>query len=209
VTAVETEEGRRWAESKIKALTGGDKIAARFMRRDFFEFVPEFKLLIAGNHKPGLRNVDEAMKRRLHLVPFTVTIPEKERDKYLQEKLKAEWSGILRWAIEGCLAWQKDGLAPPEAVRKATKDYLEAEDALSIWIDECCTTDPNDYASVADLYAKWREWAERAGEFTDTMKSFSQKLEARGFTRDRTSNERGFRGIGLIHEDLSNAYCNK
>ena len=88
VTAVETEEGRRWAESKIKALTGGDKIAARFMRQDFFEYTPQFKLLIAGNHKPGLRSVDEAIRRRLHLIPFTVTIPAEERDPGLPDKLQ-------------------------------------------------------------------------------------------------------------------------
>jgi putative DNA primase/helicase len=102
VTAVETEEGRRWAESKIKALTGGDAIAARFMRQDFFEYVPQFKLLIAGNHKPGLRSVDEAIRRRFNLVPFTVTIPPEERDEGLPEKLKAELPGILAWMIRGC-----------------------------------------------------------------------------------------------------------
>lgn len=92
VTAIETDSGRNWAESKIKNLTGGDRIAARFMRQDFFQFTPEFKLLIAGNHKPSLRSVDEAIRRRLHLVPFTVTIPEAERDLNLAEKLRAEWS---------------------------------------------------------------------------------------------------------------------
>ena len=90
VTAVETEEGRRWAESRIKTLTGGDKIAARFMRQDYFEFSPQFKLVIAGNHKPGLRSVDEAIRRRFHLIPFTVTIPPASRDPQLREKLKAE-----------------------------------------------------------------------------------------------------------------------
>ena len=90
VTAVETEEGRRWAESKIKALTGGDMIAARFMRQDFFEYTPQFKLMIAGNHKPGLRSVDEAIRRRFHLIPFTVTIPPEERDLELGDKLKGE-----------------------------------------------------------------------------------------------------------------------
>src|SRR5262249_3002281 len=80
VTAVETEEGRRWAESRIKALTGGDKIAARFMRQDFFEYLPQFQLIIAGNHKPGLKSVDEAIRRRFNLIPFTVTIPPGERD---------------------------------------------------------------------------------------------------------------------------------
>lgn len=120
VTATETEEGRRWAESRIKTLTGGDKIAARFMRQDFFGFTPQFKLVIAGNHKPGLKSVDEAIRRRFHLVPFTVTIPENKRDLELGERLKVEWPGILQWMIDGCLAWQEQGLAPPEAVTAAT-----------------------------------------------------------------------------------------
>jgi putative DNA primase/helicase len=117
VTSVETEEGRRWAESKIKALTGGDKIAARFMRQDYFEFTPTFKLIIAGNHKPGLRSVDEAIRRRFHLVPFNVTIPPEQRDKSLGDRLRTEWPGILAWMIDGCLQWQERGLAPPEPSR--------------------------------------------------------------------------------------------
>ncbi len=104
VTAVETEGNRRWAESRIKALTGGDPIAARFMRGDFFTFTPCFKLLIAGNHKPRLQAVDEAIRRRLHLIPFNVTIPKDERDPDLPEKLQAEWPGILAWAIDGAVA---------------------------------------------------------------------------------------------------------
>ncbi len=116
VTAQETEEGRRWAESKIKALTGGDPITARFMRQDFFTFMPQFKLFIAGNHKPGLRNVDEAIRRRLNLIPFVVRIPPKERDpRAWPRNLKAEWGGILQWAIDGCLDWQSK--APRSAAR--------------------------------------------------------------------------------------------
>jgi putative DNA primase/helicase len=110
VTAVETEEGRRWAESRIKTLTGGDKVPARFMYQDFFEFTPQFKLLIAGNHKPSLRSVDEAIRRRFQLVPFAITIPPGERDPELTKRLKAEWPGILAWMIEGCLWWQEHGL---------------------------------------------------------------------------------------------------
>jgi putative DNA primase/helicase len=120
VTAQETEEGRGWAESKIKALTGGDPLTARFMRQDFFTFTPSFKLFIAGNHKPGLRGVDEAIRRRFHLVPFTVTVPLAARDPELAEKLKAEWPGILAWAINGCLEWQRIGLAPPAASRSSS-----------------------------------------------------------------------------------------
>lgn len=98
VAAIETEQGKRWAESKLKNLTGGDKISARFMRQDFFEFFPQFKLFVAGNHKPAIRNIDEAMKRRLHLIPFTITVPPERRDKNLQQKLLAERDGILAWA---------------------------------------------------------------------------------------------------------------
>jgi putative DNA primase/helicase len=90
VTAIETEEGRRWDETKVKTLTGGDRVSARFMRQDFFEYQPQFKLMIAGNHKPALRSVDEAIRRRLHLVPWAVVIPPAERDKNLGDKLRAE-----------------------------------------------------------------------------------------------------------------------
>jgi P4 family phage/plasmid primase-like protien len=118
VTSIETEQGRRWAESRLKALTGGDKISARFMRQDFFEFIPQFKLVVAGNHKPSIRTIDEAMRRRLHLVPFTVTIPSKRRDRTLPERLLAERDGILAWAVQGCLEWQRIGLQPPPAVSR-------------------------------------------------------------------------------------------
>jgi putative DNA primase/helicase len=163
VTATETDEGRRWAESKIKVLTGGDKIAARFMRQDFFEFVPSFKLIIAGNHKPGLRSVDEAIRRRFHLIPFSVTIPPAERDRTYSEKLRAEWPGILSWMIQGCLEWQASGLQPPEVVKAATASYLEAEDGIATWIDECCQCDPQAWESRADLFASWAGWAKNAG----------------------------------------------
>src|SRR4051812_40017420 len=105
VTAIETEQGRAWAEARIKMLTGGDRVKARFMRQDFFEFRPQFKLMVAGNHQPVLRVVDEAIKRRFNLLPFEVTMPTAERDPDLTEKLKAEWPAILRWSLDGCLAW--------------------------------------------------------------------------------------------------------
>jgi putative DNA primase/helicase len=134
VVAQETEKGRKWDEAKIKTMTGGDKMTARFMRQDYFDFVPKFKLFIVGNHKPRLDNVDEAMRRRLLLVPFTVQIPPEERDPELPEKLKAEWPAILRWMIDGCLEWQKIGLAPPKIVTDATNEYFNDQDTLKQWL---------------------------------------------------------------------------
>ena len=122
VTAIETEQGRRLNESKVKAITGGDKISARFMHKDFFEYTPQFKPVIVGNHKPAIRNIDEAMRRRLHMIPFTVTIPPERRDPRLTEKLLAERDGILAWAVAGCLAWQRSGLQPPACVQAATAE---------------------------------------------------------------------------------------
>ena len=203
VTAVETEEGRRWAESKIKTLTGGDKIAARFMRQDFFEFVPQFKLVIAGNHKPGLRSVDEAIRRRFNLVPFSVTIPPVERDPNLRDELKTEWPGILRWLIVGCLTWQRDGLNPPQAVREATAAYLEAEDATGAWLEEACIRDPQAWTTSTELFSSWKSWAERAGEPVGTSKRFSQSLETRGFQPLRKMNGRGFCGLAVVHQSPS------
>jgi len=193
VTATETEEGRRWAESRIKALTGGDRIAARFMRQDFFEYTPQFKLLIAGNHKPGLKSVDEAIRRRFHLIPFTASIPPHERDPDLGRKLQAEWPGILAWMIDGCAEWQERGLSPPESVSAATDEYLDAEDALSAWIDDRCERRGECMAS--DLFASWKDWADKAGEFAGSLKRFSQTLQSRGFTPRRTARGISYAGI--------------
>ena len=202
VTATETEDGRRWAESKIKALTGGDRIAARFMRQDFFEFTPVFKLVIAGNHKPGLRSVDEAIRRRLYLVPFTVTIPPAERDLALTHRLRAEWGGILGWALEGCIEWQDRGLTPPASVRDATEAYMAAEDGLAQWLDARCAQGPNAVGTAEQLFADWKTWAESTGEYVGSQKRFSQNLEERGFKRVRISGgNRAFQGIGLREPD--------
>ncbi len=198
VSSIETEQGRRWAESKVKSLTGGDKISARFMRQDFFEFFPQFKLFVAGNHKPAIRNIDEAMKRRLHLIPFTVTIPPEQRDKHLQQKLMAERDGILAWAIQGCLAWQRDGLNPPDSVVSATDEYFEAEDAIGRWLEENCVFAANAKSLTAELFNDWKQWCDASGEFTGTQRRFSDLLITRGIEKWRNGTGlRGFRGIGL------------
>ena len=198
VTAIETEEGRAWAEARIKSLTGGDRISARFIRQDPFEFKPEFKLVIAGNHKPSLRNVDEAIRRRFHLIPFIVTIPPEERDLNLGEKLKDEWPGILKWMVEGCLEWQRlGGLKPPKAVVAATEAYLEAEDSIANWITDECTIDPNATEQSKALFASWKRWAEAAGEQPGSQKRFKQAMENRGHECRHTNTGSKFAGIML------------
>ena len=194
VAAQETEEGRRWAESRIKAVTGGDPVTARFMRQDFFTYIPQFKLVIAGNHKPALRSVDEAMRRRMNMVPFTVTIPEAERDPRLPEKLEAEWPGILQWAIDGCLEWQRMGLSLPLAVAAATAEYFEDEDEMGTWINEACIVSPNVSDSSKSLFASWTSWATAAGSFVGNRKDFGSKLEAKGFEKFQ-NNGRRWRGL--------------
>ncbi|HKP22877.1 MAG TPA: phage/plasmid primase, P4 family [Dongiaceae bacterium] len=185
VIASEVEDGKRWNESRIKSLTGGDPVTARFMRQDFFQFIPQFKLFVVGNHRPGLRNVDEAIRRRIHLIPFEVTIPESDVDPELSEKLKAEWPGILHWALAGAARWLAEGLTAPAAVRAATDDYLWSQDSLQTWLEESCEESMAASDLVAILVASWRGWCDRSGEFSGSLKRFSQRMRDRGFAPSR------------------------
>lgn len=201
VIASEIDAGKRLAEGRVKTLTGGDPIRAHFMRCDDFEFRPSFKLMLAGNHKPSLRSVDVAIRRRVHLVPFMVTIPPAERDLKLGEKLRAEWPQILQWAIDGCLAWQREGLNPPKAVRDATEEYFSAEDAIRTWLDERCIVSPQaGTTKTSALYQDFKTWAERTGEFCGSQKRFSQDLKDRGFVI-RESHVKVIDGITLRSEE--------
>jgi P4 family phage/plasmid primase-like protien len=198
VVVSELDKGARWAEAKIKALTGGDKIKARFMRQDFFEFTPTFKIMICGNHKPSLSALNEAIRRRFHLIPFTVTIPPEERDKHLYDKLKPEWPGILKWAVEGCFEWRENGLAPPKAVTDATTAYLAEEDAITLWIEECCESGSRNYwETSARLWQSWKAWAERRNDEIGSQKSFGQTLDELGYRPEKSQGVRGHRGIRL------------
>ena len=197
VVSQETEEGRKWAESLIKSLTGGDPIKARYMRQDYFEFIPKFKLLFAGNHKPALRSVDEAMRRRMHIVPWTVTIPAEKRDHLLTEKLKTEYPAILQWMIDGCLLWQQQGLTPPSIILQATDDYLQAEDALLVWLEENCTMGREQAAPSKELYQNYVAWCEEAKEFPISHKRLVNNLLTRNCHAMKLGGIRSLTGIGL------------
>jgi len=198
VTASETEEGRAWAEARIKQMTGGDIITARFMRQDFFSFRPNFKLTIVGNHKPALRNVDEAARRRFNIVPF-IRKPS-QPDPELETKLRAEWPGILRWMIDGCLDWQENGLVRPASVTEATQAYFSDQDLFGQWLEEECEVDlenPHLWDLSADLFASWSEFARKAGEAAGTAKTFAESMRRKGLQQHRMKTARGFRGIRL------------
>ena len=176
MVVTETEEGRPWAESRIKSLTGGDRISARVMRGDPFEYVPAFKLWIAGNHRPVLRNPDPAMRRRLNLLPLTY-VPAKP-DTGLADELRSELPGILAWAIRGCIAWQRDGLNPPDLVRQASDEYFAEQDIIGNWFAETCERTTGAHSTPSrTLYANWRTWAEMRGEAPGSEKWFSEGMQ--------------------------------
>lgn len=199
VSVSETEDGRAWAESRIKQLTGGDKITARFMRQDFFEYMPQFKLLIVGNHQPTLRNVDDAARRRFNIIPFVHKPVRPDPD--LEKKLKAELPAIFRWAIDGCLDWQEHGLVRPESVIAATQDYFDSQDLFSRWIEECCERGPKDWTATKALYESWAVYAKGNGEDPGDVRKFGPMLSKAGLMPDKRGNARGWKGIRLPRKE--------
>lgn len=193
---IETEAGRRFNESLLKDLSGGDRQRARRMREDFWEFEPTHKLVVAVNHKPIVRGTDHGIWRRLRLVPFTVTIPDEEQDKQLPEKLVAEYPGILAWAVRGCLDWQKNGLRCPDEVKVATEEYRDQQDVLGEFIRECCVTAPTESARATDL---WKAFTEYTGSKISQTK-FGNALNERGFDRAKIGGTVWRIGIGLEAE---------
>lgn len=198
VTASETEEGRAWAEARIRSLTGGDPISARFMRRDFFTYVPTFKLIVIGNHKPVLHNVDDAAKRRFNIVPFTLKPAKPDRE--LGQKLMQEAPGILQWMIDGCLDWKQSGLIRPNCVTEATAEYFSDQDLFRHWLEEECICEPGNIdrsASSSSLFKSWSDYAKGAGHKPGTTSTFKDNLTTAGFKFYRGAKAREFFGISI------------
>lgn len=197
VATSETEDGRRFAETMIKQLTGQDTIAARFLFAEYFEFIPNFKIWLAANHKPVIRGDDFAIWRRIRLIPFAVTIPPEEKDGKLPDKLRAEYPGILAWAVQGCLEWQRQGLNPPPEVLAATEEYKSEMDLIGKWIEECCITAPHATAKAGALYGNYKRWVEDNGGFPLSSTKFGMKLGDRGYQKEKSGTV-VYRGIGLL-----------
>jgi putative DNA primase/helicase len=193
----EIEEGEHWAEARLKSLTGDEMIPARFMRQDFFEFRKTHKHVIAGNHKPALRIVDEAIRRRVHLIPWRAKFDEKQRDRAMAQKLRGEAGAILAWAIRGCQRWLEEGLNPPDIVRSTTAEYLSAQDTFGQWLDECTVrNDLNASERSRRLYTSFRLWKQERGEGVPSEVRFSALLE-RHHARKHTNHGTMFSGITL------------
>lgn len=183
VYACESEESERLAEGRLKEISGGDTITARFLHAEFFEYDPEFKVWLATNHKPRVSN-DPATWDRLKLIPFVVPVPEDRKDKKLKQKLRSELSGILRWAIDGCLMWQRDGLRHPDDVIAATKDYRNQMDVIGMFIDECCDIGEFFRVTSRDLYDAYKRWSADSGEYTESQRALGLKLRDRDLTNE-------------------------
>ena len=201
VTASEGERGQRLAESLIKRLTGGDKISARFLHQEWFEFTPEFKILLSTNHRPVIRGSDAAIWSRIHLVPFEVVIPKSEQipRTILLERLHQEWPGILRWAVEGCLLWQKEGLQKPQEVERATAEYQADSDIIGEFISDCCIVNPLAKCSKAELREAYENWCSENKEDALKPGTFKSVLLERGIKECKVGqkSERGWKGIGF------------
>jgi len=198
VTAVEIESNRRLAEVLVKQLTGGDTITARFLYSEHFEFKFQGTLFLAANHRPIIQGTDHAIWRRIQLVPFNVTIPDREQDKHQTDKLLEELPGILAWAVQGCLDWQRDGLMAPDEVTLATREYRNEQDVLGAFLAECCKIDPLSEVAHKDLYAAYTAWCDQTGERPLTSRKLVTMLDERGIEKKRqTSGERLTMRVGL------------
>jgi putative DNA primase/helicase len=195
-SSTETTDGKRLDESMVKTMTGGDAIRVRFLHKEYFDLIPQFKLWLATNHKPVIRGTDKGIWRRIRLIPFTVEIPEPERDLKLFQKLIKESSGILNWMIVGCLNWQEHGLEAPREVQDATMMYREEMDVFGSFLNDCCVFDQGASEKSSLLYNKFKEWANENGEFQLTSTTFGKRLIELGL--ERKTNYKGQTGNSYL-----------
>jgi putative DNA primase/helicase len=199
VSVSETEDGQEWKENLFKQLTGGDPITARFMRQDFFTYLPQFKLVIQSNFKPRVRNIGDAMARRINMVPFLFKPAVADHD--LEERLfREEGPQILRWLIDGCRDWQANGLIRPQVVLAATKAYFEDNDHVRQWVNDWCDLKPAYSCPSTKLWNSWKEFADENGEKRYSQEWFRNQLERLGCVYKQklpVTRERGFEGIRI------------
>jgi putative DNA primase/helicase len=209
VTSSETEQGKMWAEAQLKEMTGNEApLSARHPYGKPFSFSPQFLIILVGNHAPKLKGKSRAMERRLRIMPFN-RLPAVENNR-LKDELRAEYPAILRWAVDGCLAWQKDGLGTAEAVVAETNRYFETQDSFGSWVDDRCITDPDLEIKSSILLANYNSWARANTETEMNANDFAEMLDRTpGVSRVKTHGTRRVRGIGLRATPEENPWENQ
>jgi putative DNA primase/helicase len=197
VTTTEAEQGRRLSEPLIKQITGNDRMTARFLYGEFFNFMPTFKIFMATNHKPVIKGTDYGIWRRIKLIPFTTRIPEEKQDKHLEEKLRAEASGILNWLLAGATRWRREGLKTPTAILNATDEYRGEMDVIGNFLKECCIQSAGVSIRVRELFKAYQEWCDENNEHASSERFFSLRLKEMGYERIRTADARYWNGLVL------------
>ncbi|PTM21070.1 DNA primase, partial [Lactobacillus sp. PFC-70] len=196
VTSSEPNDGLRLDEGLVKQLTGGDTVTARYLYGKEFEFKPEFKLWLATNHKPIIRGTDDGIWRRLMLVPFAVKIPDNRVDKDLKYKLQREEVGILNWAVEGALKWQREGLQAPASVREASRTYRNEMDVTSEFMDECCVVGDHEMVRAGELYQRYKHWATDNSQYLMNSTKFGKEM-GKKFEKKHDMQGTYYRGLSL------------
>jgi putative DNA primase/helicase len=204
VTINETPQHCRLNEARVKFITSHDIITARNLYEQLFDFTPTHKVFLTTNHKPVVRDTDEGIWRRIHLIPFTATIAKERRDRHFREKkLLPELSGILNWALDGLRAYWRDGLDPPQEVLHATQEYQKDMDIVGQWIEERCEKDATSEHTIAELHNDYKKWAEDEIGFVMSTINFGRELSRRdGLERKKVNRARGIRGLKLLPEPL-------
>ena len=197
VAVVESGQGRRLDESRVKEISGGDRIRARRMREDFWEFAPSHTAFMASNHRPVVKGTDNGIWRRLKMIPFEVTIPPDEQDKNLTDKLTREAGSILKWAVEGLLRWRQYGLVEPEKVQLATGSYRDSQDILRDFLADRCNQAPGESVNATDLYRSYHDWCRPNGEDPISQRVFGESMIERGYTRKTSRGRKYYVGLRL------------
>lgn len=199
VSAQEKAANRSFDESKLKTLTGEDPVSARFLRAEFFEYYPKFKIWMSMNGEPTIRGDDDGIWRRIRLIKWNVRLADKGIDKHFQVRLQEEYPGILRWMVEGARDWiQRGGLDEPEDVSRWTNEYRLAEDLIGQWIEDRCVISPDAYEYSSAMYRDFERWATDRNLKPHGQKRWSQRLDKRkGVEKRKTNGRVVFNGIGL------------
>jgi putative DNA primase/helicase len=206
VAATETEKGQRLAESKIKRITGGDRIACRELYETLFEYVPQFKLWLATNDPPEFSGGDQSIARRIRVIEFPVTFDEAAQDQQLPSRLLNEASGILNWALAGYVEWKRQGLSPPDRIRNATRCYRSDNDTVGQFIEACCIEDPKARATARELYGAYKSWCFNSGLEPIPNVTFGKDLGRRGFRSIKARSGNAWEGLRSQNPETSSIF---